>query len=221
MIVKRVSFLFVLLIFLFTHSAEAKLVNPAQTAQQLLMTRSEINQDRGEMREASRAAIKAKMEEFKQRIAQIRDERKKAIVEKINSKIQNANTRLTNKMTEALSKLAQILNGIREKAEALKAAGEDTAALDNAIAAAETAIIDAHAAVNAQVGKVYSANIITDEANLKNTIGRMVSQFRLDVQSVHKKVIEAKQAVQKAISELAKLGGVGNLRATNSGTLTP
>lgn len=220
MTVKRVSFLFVLLIFLFTHSAEAKLVNSAPTSQQLFRTGFETSQDREEMREASRAAIKAKLEEFKQRIAQIRDERKKAIVEKINSKIQNANTRLTNKMNKALDKLAQILNGIKEKAEALKAAGEDTAILDNAIAAAETAIIDARTAVTAQAGKVYSVNI-TDEANLRNTIGQMVSQFRLDIQAVHKLVVNAKQAVAKAISELAKLGGVGNLRATDSSTLTP
>ena len=46
----------------------------------------------------------------------------------------------------------------------------------------------------------------------------MVSGFRLDIQGVHKQVVDAKQAVAKAVMELAKLGGVGNT-ATGSGAL--
>lgn len=144
--------------------------------------------------------------EFKQRISEIKDQRKRVITERIDNKIVNANARMTNKMTETLNKLNRILDSIQERAGNLSSAGHDTTALNNAIAQAQTAIAEAQSAVDAQAAKEYTATI-TDEATLRNAIGQMVSGFRLDIQGVHKKVVDAKQAVMKAISELAKLRG--------------
>lgn len=144
--------------------------------------------------------------DFKQRISEIKDQRKRATAERIDSKITNANARMTNKMSETLNKLGRILSSIQEKARNLSAAGQDTTALNNAITQAQTAIVEAQSAVDAQAAKEYSATI-GDEATLRSTVGQMVSGFRLDIQEVHKKVVDAKQAVMKAISELAKLRG--------------
>lgn len=199
-----------------TNNAHAQA--PTQNPQQLFKTRLDtLNQQK---REAIATKSATGMEEFKKRMAEIRDARKKAIVERIAVKIPNANTRLTNKMTDALTKLTQILNRIKNKAANLAASGQNTTALYTAITEAETAIASAKAAVEEQASKEYSANITTD-AGLRSVIGQMVSQFRLDIQAVHKLMVEARQAVAEAIAEAAKLGGIGNTNATNAGTLIP
>lgn len=157
-----------------------------------------------------------KIEEFKARLAQIKDERKKELAQRIANKIENSNKRLTDKMTRALERLSTILNKIGDKEAALKAKGEDTTNLKNAIVNAKTAIDEAKQAVSEQAAREYSAEL-ADDSLLKAAIGRMVSSFRLDIVSAHKTVIAAKQAVSKAISELAKLGGVRK-NATESGS---
>lgn len=167
--------------------------------------------------EAIKEEKEQRIEEFKEKIALIKDERKKALVEKITEKITNSNTRLTTKMSAALERLSSILKNLSEKAAALKANGKDTSALEEAISQAEAAVAEAKSAVTAQAEKEYSADLI-DDPTLKNTIGKMVSQFRKDLRDTHKKVVAARQAISKAISELARIGGVRN-SATESGNI--
>ncbi|KKQ96689.1 MAG: hypothetical protein UT56_C0006G0015 [Candidatus Levybacteria bacterium GW2011_GWB1_39_7] len=160
---------------------------------------------------------KQKIEEFKEKIAAIKDERKKALVEKIVEKISNSNERLTARMSAALARLSSILKNLSEKAANLKASGKDTSELEKAISQAETAIEEAKSAVAAQAEKKYSANLIND-STLRNAIGEMISQFRKDLRDAHKKVAAARQAISKAVAELAQLGGVRN-SATQSGNM--
>jgi hypothetical protein len=168
-------------------------------------------------RQALKDEMLAKMQTFREQIQTIKDVRKKMLVERIDDRIATADARLTSKMTAALTRMSAILAKIKTKGAVLKAQGKDTTALDAAIAAAETAIANAQSAVDTQAAKTYTATI-GDDATLKNTIGQMVSGFRLDIMATYKTVIDAKQAVMKALSELAKLGGVGDT-ATGSGAL--
>ena len=202
LVVKKI---FLLIIFIAVVISPVTII--AQTTTPPKIRLETLRVERKDTKETMRAEMKIRMEEFKEGIAQIKDERKKGLVARIVDKITKANTKIAEKMSQTLDKLTRILNSMKTKTATLELAeGQDTAALASAISAAETAISEAQTAVNEQAVKEYSANI-TNEAILRSSIGQMVSSFRLDIQSVHKKVVDAKQAVQKARSELVKLRG--------------
>lgn len=162
--------------------------------------------------------ILTKLQDFREKIKTIRDTRKKQLVLRIDDRIATSNANLTNKMSEALKRMSFFLTNLATKSSALKASGKDTTALDAAIANAQTAITTAQAAVDTQKAKTYTAEI-TDDSLLKGAIGQMVSGFRLDIMATYKTVIDAKQAVMKAVSELAQLNGVGDLNASKSANI--
>lgn len=185
-----------------------------QTTKDRLRT---IKEERQTVVAETRAQAKEKMGEFKTQIRTIKDTRKQMLTERITDKIATSNARLTNKMDKALDHLTDILDRVKARAAGFKVQGKDTTALDQAISAAEAAIAAAQAAVDTQSSKEYTATIV-DEPTLRNTIGQMVSGFRLDIQAVHKLLVDAKQAVQKAIMEAAKLKGEENT-ATGSANI--
>lgn len=157
-----------------------------------------------------------KRQEMKKRLEVIRNEKKKAAVERIDTKISNMNKNHTDRFSAVLDKLQSILDRVSQKTSEVKANGKDTTALDSSIVSAQTAIDSAKAAVSAQAAKTYSIQI-SDEATLRNSVGTTVSQFRKDLRDVHKTVVEAKQAVQKAIRELAK---IASARGVNPNSAT-
>lgn len=176
-----------------------------------------LREERKQVVSETRADLKEKMEAFRAQIKTIKDERKQMLTERIADRVASSNARLTNRMDRALDHLTDILNRVKVRAQDFKTQGKDTTALDAAILAAESVIATAQSAVDAQKAKEYTANIV-DEETLRNTIGQMVSGFRLDIQAVHKLVVDAKQAVQKAIMEAAKLRGEENT-ATGSANI--
>ena len=153
-------------------------------------------------------------EVFQQKLAAIKDAKKKILVQKINDKIADLNKRATNKMSLGLTNISTILTNLDTRAKNMKTAGKDTTAYDAASLKAKNAITTAAAAVSAQAAKTYTVTITTEGA-LKINVGATVSQFRLDLVAVHKLVVDAKQAVWTAAKELAKLKG-GGKEATNS-----
>lgn len=210
-----------LLFLVFAAVVFSPTIASAQTATSSPQTiRDRIKTLRGERQQLiteTREELAAKKEAFRAQIKTIKDLRKQLLTERIANKTASANTKLTDRMDRALDHLTEILAKVKEKAAAFKAQGKDTTALNQAISAAETAIAAAQTAVDAQKLKEYTANI-TDESILRNTMGQMVSGFRLDIQAVHKLVVDAKQAVQKAIMEAAKLRGESNT-ATQSANI--
>lgn len=144
--------------------------------------------------------------EAKEKFKTIRDEKKRAMVERIDEKIYIMNKTHTARFSAALEKLLVILNRITLKTQNAKSKGFDTSTIDSAIATAKSAIDAAKAAVSTQSAKTYSIEV-TGEATSKTTVGSVVSMFRKDLRDVHKLVVDAKQAVQKAEKELATFGG--------------
>lgn len=209
MLKKYIVLISTLALLITPHIAQAETYNTvagSQSAKQLLKTNLQTLKDE---RQTIVDTKKALMQEFRLKIAAIKDQRKKLLVERIDNRIATANANLTTKMDRALDRMSGFLETIKTRGAARKATGADTTALDAAIANAEIAITNARTAVETQKTKTYTASISGD-STLKSTIGQMVSGFRLDIQAVHKLVVDARQAVMKALSELAKLGGVGN-----------
>jgi hypothetical protein len=204
-----------LIVFLLTVSylllpAPHTFAQPATESPQAVRDRlNTLKEERQRVMKETREEGKNRMETFRAQIKAIRDERKQMLTDRISDKTASSNARLTDRMGKALGHLREILNRVKARSVDFKAQGKDTTALDAAVISAESAIAAAQSAVDAQREKEYTANI-TDELTLRNTIGQMVSQFRQDIRAVHKLVVDARQAVMKAIMEAAKLRGENN-----------
>ncbi len=162
--------------------------------------RDEAREKRSELMEM----MKAKREEFKERLQTIRDEAKRMLVERIDTRMDGANQRATNRFSAVLDKLQSILNRLIGKAQDAKTKGIDTGDLDLAIESAQVSLGNAKTAVASQAAKLYVIQIASESA-LRSNVGSTVSQLRQDLRDVHKAMVDAKQAVQKVVMEYAKL----------------
>lgn len=152
-----------------------------------------------------------KREAFKQRLAQIKDERKKVIVERVDQRMVEMNKRRTDQMLAFLNRLDKILEKIELRKEKAKASGKDVSSVETAINEAKTKIETAQTTVKAQAEKSYTIEI-TSETGLKNSAGKTISSLQQDLRNTHKIVIEAKQAVQKVMSVLKVVKGVDDAK---------
>lgn len=173
------------------------------------------SQNRRDVAAQRKETARQKREEFKTRLQTIRNEKKKAAVERIDTKISNMNKNHTETFTAVLDKLQSILDRVSQKASEAKTSGKDTTALDSSIISAQAAIDSAKAAVSAQAAKTYSIQI-SNEATLRSSVGTTVSQFRKDLRDLHKVVVSAKQAVQKAVKELAKIASARGINPNSA-----
>ncbi|MBI2611388.1 hypothetical protein HYW54_01435 [Candidatus Gottesmanbacteria bacterium] len=168
--------------------------------------RMEVRDEIKKKREELRLTIKEKREEFKKKIQTLKDERKKQIVERLDEKMSMINTNMTDRMLAHLEKMEDILSRLQEKVDTAKNEGKDTTAAQNAITNAQSLIDTAKAAVTEQAGKDYTP-AIPDETTLRAVVGTSMSGLRADLSALHKQVVDAKQAVMKAVMEVAKLRG--------------
>ncbi len=145
-------------------------------------------------------------EEFRARLSAIRDEKKKAIVERIDQRIAQINANRTSIMLRHLTKIGETLNRIEARTDTVAASGKDVAAVRTAIATARTAITTAQTTVNAQAAKPYTINITT-EANLGSAVSTTRQAFAKDLQAAHQSVVTARKSVRDVLKALAKVVG--------------
>ncbi len=139
-------------------------------------------------KEEIKEIVATKREEFKAKIQTIKDQKKKALVERIDTKLGNVNTKHTDRYAQALSDLQTFLDRITQSTTG-------TNALTNT-ATAQAAIDSAKLAVENQAVETYTITISTETA-LRSDVGTIISQLRQDLTTVHKLVVDAKQAIQK------------------------
>lgn len=131
-------------------------------------------------REAIKDALTAKREEFRTKLQTIKDEKKKILVDRIDSKLTNVNAKHTDRFIHVLSNLQTLLDKINENLDKTQA---------------QVAIDAAKLAVEDQAVKTYTITISTETA-LRSDVGAVVSQLRQDLTSAHKLIVDAKQEVQ-------------------------
>ncbi len=136
-------------------------------------------------------------QKFQDKVIQIKDELKKAVVERLNGKFTALNQRQTARMLERLERLTSIVSRLQERVAQLKANGKNTTSAETALSTAQTAIQTSMDAVKAQASKEYVPQITTESA-LKQTVGITSRQLHTDLTTTHKTVITAHQAVVKA-----------------------
>lgn len=161
------------------------------------------------MREAKEAAMeeaKTAREEFKERLRLIQDERKRQVVERIDTNMARFNEKWVEHWNKVLSRLREILAKIDSRVDKLAEAGKDVSDVKSAIAKAETAIDAAQAAINEQAGKTYVIEI-GEEETLGENVSSVVKQFRDDIKGIIEKVKIARMAVRDAFLALKEVLG--------------
>lgn len=135
-------------------------------------------------------------QDFKDKLAQIKDARKQTLVNKIDTRIETINTNRTQAMSKSLTQLSAILDRVVSKSATLTPAPT----MDKVTLAKEK-LSAAQTAVTAQAAKQYVISI-TNDSTIKTDVMTNLTTFRTDITATHKTVLDAKQAVIDAIKSL-------------------
>ncbi len=136
--------------------------------------------------EATKDKIQELKSKFKERLALIKDEQKRIVTERIDANIANLNKKHTDRFNQVLNNLQMLLDELEKEVKDAK-----TILL---VKEAQEKIDVAKSSVDAQAEEIYTIEITTDLALRKN-VGLTISEFRKDLVSVFKLVVDAKQAV--------------------------
>lgn len=137
--------------------------------------------------------------EFKRKLNELKDERKKSIVEKISQRLAMINKNRTAHFIKLLLKMEQILGKIKTKTDAATLEGKNTTQVLSKIQIAQTEIEQAKTILNTQASKEYVISI-TNEASLKNDIQKITLELKNDL----KIVLQAMQTVKSYVMDAAK-----------------
>lgn len=144
--------------------------------------------------------------EFKEKLQEISDKAKQAVLERIVNKINENNAFKTKQLSERLDRLTEILSKISKMAADLEEQGAVVTTLNNQITKANSAIEDAKESVATQMEKEYIIDITTEQAlrtNARSTIQKYVADMKAVLQDVliaHRAVVQA-SSTAKALSE--------------------
>src|SRR3989338_7449761 len=168
-------------------------------------------------REEVKGKIEAKRAELKQNLAKIKDERKKAVAERIYQELNKLNERTMNHFVDVLNHLEKTLEKIKDRTAKAETNGRDVAAVRTAISDAEQAISASRSAVEIQSKKTYDFTFDSEET-LKLNIGKARQALHSDISGVRKTVFDAREAVRRAATTLAQIPKVDELEVA---TTTP
>lgn len=121
-------------------------------------------------------------EEFRTKVATIKDEKKKQILEHVSDQINQLNARATTLMLNHLARLEEILNKVKARKPEVD------------ITAAQAKIDEAKTAATAQAKNEYIIEF-TNENGLRIGASTAKTKFRADLKAVRAKVLAARQAV--------------------------
>lgn len=166
--------------------------------------------------EGSQISLK-KREEFKLKLTEIKDEKKKEKLTNLDANLSKVNSNTVDRWGKALDRLTAILEKIKTRTDEAQTAGKDVTGILSAIATAETKIADAKAAVADQSNNAYVI-VIGSESNLGQSVKATISTLKTDLKGVEAKVKIAKDAVKDLFSALKLV--IGSTEATPSATPT-
>ena len=156
-------------------------------------------------REEMRSQIEAKRAELQARMATIRDERKKQVVERIYTQTNKLNERMTGHFTAVLDQIDKMLDRVESRASKGEANGLDVSTVTPEITSAQDAIAASRAAVATQAENVYAVQITGGETTLRSDAGKTRQALHEDLVAVRDTVKAARDAVRMAAVALAQI----------------
>ncbi len=189
-----------------------------QGANSATATSEELKEQMQERRAAAKERWEAAREKLKIKLAAIKDEKKKAAVERINLGLEKLNDRLVTHYSLVLDKLEKVLVRIAVRADRAESKGLDVSTVRSAITDAQTAIAGSRDAIVVQAGKVYTI-AISSEQNLRADVGKTRQALHNDLKAVRLTVKAAHEAVRGAATALAQISkGQEKNNSTNAST---
>ena len=194
----------------------------APMIKRLIEERREEFKDQLEVR---REEVKNKIEterlRLNEKLKTLKDERKKQIIQKVNTEIQALNARKLDHYSNVLNQIEEVLKKVGTRVDNASARGLNVATVRTNITAVETAIATARTAIVAQSTKVYTVAITTEE-NLKNDTGVTRQALREDLSVVQNLVKTAYTALRTTAVSLAQIPRINqsNGSATSTATTT-
>ncbi len=151
-----------------------------------------------------------KRQEYKQRLSEIRDKKKSAILERIDNKITTLNKKHTDRFNKLLEKLTSILSRIEAKADDIETDGVNVSTVDVAVQNAKDAIAIAQREITEQSEKEYVIEI-DEENNLGSVVSSALNEFRKDMAIIRDSVKVVRDAVFEAAKTLREVIKSSNL----------
>lgn len=143
---------------------------------------------------------------LKERLAKFKDKQKAQIIDRIGNTLNNINSNWVEHANRFLVNLTRILDRLQEKVNAQATSGKDATSTNSAIANAKAKIASASAAVASQSAKEYTVSISSESA-AKAEIKSTRESFQSDWEKIRRMLIDARQAVGKAIETAATTMG--------------
>lgn len=179
----------------------------AQTNSNSVNKREEIKASASATREEAQQNALEKRTAARERWQAIKDERKLAALERIETHLVNINTRITDHFSRVLTRLEAILAKISTRADRAAKNGKDISSVTTATASAQAAIDDAKAAVAAQAANTYEVTI-DDETAARSEVQTAMQELKADLAAVREAVTAAREAVHAAAQALRLVIGI-------------
>jgi len=174
--------------------------------QQLLERRNAARERLDEDSIQLREEANSRRQVFRQRLAQIQDETRQRIVERIDNRLQLVNENLTNSFENVLANLEKVLEQIEVRRDSLASQGKDVSSLTGAISDARSTIESTKALVNTQSEKAYIIDISSD-ASLRVDAQETINTFKTDIRTLRDELLNAKDSVVASARLAASLSG--------------
>lgn len=182
-----------------------------EVRQQIVANREEFRKQLEEGREEARTTLEQNRAALQQKIAALKDERKKEAVADFSEKTSDLNVRYTDHLTAVVNNIEVILQGIISRTEKASVDGKDVSGVREAITKAEEKIAAARSAIVAQASKTYPIDAAITDDNAKTEISAVRDGLRKDLQAVKDAVLEARRSVSEAAVALARIQGIDKL----------
>ena len=140
------------------------------------------------------------------RTAQITDQTRETVMNRIQAQMHKVNENLTNMWQRLIDRMQALADKLQTRLDALTADGKDTAAAQTALDEANAALTAAETAVQAQADKDYEI-VFTDETGLRVGATEAKAQLRSDLKAVHDLIKEARIQLHEALLALKEAAG--------------
>lgn len=161
--------------------------------------------------------ISDQREKLEERLAKVRDMRKKEVIRRAAEELNRLNERWTKHLSNVVEQLRGVLRRIVTRTEKARAQGLNVEPVLTEIEQAEKAIKNAEEAIRAQAAKTHDITFVT-EAELRKATQEARSALFSALRSIRDLVVAARDAVHQAAVTLAQIHGE---RPSRSGTPAP
>lgn len=165
-----------------------------------------VNDGLGEqVRERVREEQQGLLEQYRERLQLLKDDRKKAMVDVLNNRMCTLNRTRMQTLNNHLDRMLKIVNRVTERVTSMNREGINLDTLNSTVETARTAINQAQTAVETQQMRECAVGITGQDASVGVEIKNSIAKLEREINAVQLKVRSARGAVAQTIKALANV----------------